>query len=154
MNPAVNQQYSIRGMEIADLNQVVAIEQRCSQSPWNLKQFQQSLDDSEVLVGAGKIIGFSVVASILNEAEIHNVAVHPDHQGLGLGSLLLDHVITHLPAVTTQLHLEVRASNFRAIRLYLQKDFIQVGERRDYYKTEYGCEDALLMSRSVGIGSE
>ena len=72
-------------MEIADLNQVVAIEQRCSQSPWSLKQFQQSLDDSEVLVGAGKIIGFSVVASILNDAEIHNVAVHPDHQGLGAG---------------------------------------------------------------------
>lgn len=154
MNPAVNQQYSIRGMEIADLNQVVAIEQRCSQSPWSLKQFQQSLDDSEVLVGAGKIIGFSVVASILNEAEIHNVAVHPDHQGLGLGSLLLDHVITHLPAATTQLHLEVRASNFRAIRLYLQKDFIQVGERRNYYKTEYGREDALLMSRSIGTDSE
>lgn len=154
MNPAVHQQYSIRGMEIADLNQVVAIEQRCSQSPWNFKQFQQSLDDSEVLVGAGKIIGFSVVASILNDAEIHNVAVHPDHQGQGLGSLLLDHVITHLPAATTQLHLEVRASNFRAIRLYLQKDFIKVGDRRDYYKTEYGREDALLMSRSVGTDSE
>lgn len=141
-------------MEIADLNQVVAIEQRCSQSPWSLKQFQQSLDDSEVLVSAGKIIGFSVVASILNEAEIHNVAVHPDHQGLGLGSVLLDHVITHLPEATTQLNLEVRASNFRAIRLYLQKDFIQVGERRDYYKTEYGREDALLMSRPIGTDSE
>jgi len=141
-------------MEIADLNQVVAIEQRCSQSPWSLKQFQQSLDDSEVLVSAGKIIGFSVVASILNEAEIHNVAVHPDHQGLGLGSVLLDHVITHLPEATTQLHLEVRASNFRAIRLYLQKDFIQVGERRDYYKTEYGREGALLMSRPIGTDSE
>ncbi len=141
-------------MEIADLNQVVAIEQRCSQSPWSLKQFQQSLDDSEVLLSAGKIIGFSVVASILNEAEIHNVAVHPDHQGLGLGSVLLDHVITHLPAATTQLYLEVRASNFRAIRLYLQKDFIQVGERRDYYKTEYGREDALLMSRPIGTDSE
>ena len=87
-------------MEIADLNQVVAIEQRCSQSPWSLKQFRQSLDDSEVLVGAGEIIGFSVVASILNDAEIHNVAVHPDHQGQGLGSLLLDYVITHLPAHT------------------------------------------------------
>jgi ribosomal-protein-alanine N-acetyltransferase len=154
LNPAFNQQYSIRGMEVADLNQVVAIEQRCSQSHCSLKQFQQSLDDSEVLVSAGKIIGFSVVASILNEAEIHNVAVHPDHQGLGLGSVLLDHVITHLPAATTQLYLEVRASNFRAIRLYLQKDFLQVGERRDYYKTEYGREDALLMSRSIGTDSE
>lgn len=141
-------------MESADLNQVCAIEQRSSQSPWSLKQFQQGLDDSSVLASGGKVIGFSVVASILNEAEIHNVAVDPDHQGQGLGSLLLDHVITHLPAATTVLHLEVRASNFRAIRLYLQNNFIQTGERRDYYKTSYGREDALLMSRSVGTDRE
>ncbi|MDG2501854.1 MAG: ribosomal protein S18-alanine N-acetyltransferase [Porticoccaceae bacterium] len=154
MNLGINQQYSIRGMEIADLEQVVGIEKHCSPSPWSLKQFQQSLDDSMVLVTAGTIVGFSVVDSILSEAEIHNVAVHPDYQGQGLGSLLLDHVVDCLPPATTKLHLEVRASNFRAIRLYLHKNFIQVGERRDYYKTEYGREDALLMSRSVCTGRE
>jgi hypothetical protein len=31
---------------------------------------------------------------------------------------------------------------------------VQVGERRDYYKTEHGREDALLMSKQVGIGKD
>jgi ribosomal-protein-alanine N-acetyltransferase len=44
--------------------------------------------------------------------------------------------------------LEVRVSNFSAINLYTKIGFAQVGQRRDYYATEYGREDALLMSRS------
>ncbi len=137
-------------MQITDLDQVVAIEQLGSKSPWTVQQFQQSLNDARVLVAAEKIIGFLVVATVLDEAEIHNLAVHPDYQGAGFGSLLLDHAIAHVHAAVTQVHLEVRATNFAAIRLYLQRDFVTVGQRRDYYKTEYGREDALLMSRSVG----
>lgn len=137
-------------MHAADLEQVVVIEQLSAQSPWSLKQFEQSLDDTKVLVTADRIIGFVVIASILDEAEIHNLAVHPDHQGLGLGSALLDDALAQLPRDTNLMHLEVRASNFPAIRLYLQRDFVQVGVRRDYYKTEHGREDALLMSRQVG----
>lgn len=152
--PSNKEQHSIRDMQIADLEPVVAIEQLISQSPWSLKQFEQSLNDSKVLVSADKIIGFAVIASVIDEAEIHNLAVHPDHQGMGLGSLLLDDALAQLPRAIRLLHLEVRASNFPAIRLYLQRDFVQVGERRDYYKTEHGREDALLMSKQVGIGKD
>lgn len=141
-------------MQIVDLEQVVAIEQLSSQSPWSLKQFEQSLNDSKVLVSADKIIGFVVIASVIDEAEIHNLAVHPDYQGLGFGSLLLDDALAQLPESIRLLHLEVRASNFPAIRLYLQRDFVQMGERRDYYKTEYGREDALLMSKRVGTDKD
>jgi ribosomal-protein-alanine N-acetyltransferase len=42
--------------------------------------------------------------------------------------------------------LEVRVSNFSAIRLYLNYGFIEVGRRRDYYRTEFGREDAILMT--------
>jgi ribosomal-protein-alanine N-acetyltransferase len=37
-------------------------------------------------------------------------------------------------------------SNFSAIRLYFNYGFIEVGRRRDYYRTEYGREDAILMT--------
>ncbi|MDB9952111.1 ribosomal protein S18-alanine N-acetyltransferase [Porticoccaceae bacterium] len=154
MSTLNKRQYSIRDMQIVDLEQVVAIEQLSSQSPWSLKQFEQSLNDSKVLVSADKIIGFVVIASVIDEAEIHNLAVHPDYQGLGFGSLLLDDALAQLPESIRLLHLEVRASNFPAIRLYLQRDFVQMGERRDYYKTEYGREDALLMSKRVGTDKD
>lgn len=154
MNLAFSQQYGFRAMQITDLGQVVAIEQRVSQSPWSPEQFQQSLNESTVLVTGETIIGFFVVASIVDEAEIHNVAVHPDYQGLGLGSLLLDYLIAQLPVSVSIVHLEVMATNYRAIRLYLQRNFVQVGERRGYYKTEYGREDGLLMSLPVAGGGD
>ncbi|MDG0971887.1 MAG: ribosomal protein S18-alanine N-acetyltransferase [Porticoccaceae bacterium] len=149
MNYSDRQHFAIRDMEITDLEQVVMIETSVSQSPWSTIQFQQSLNESMVLVVAGQIIGFSVVAIIGDEAEVHNLAVHPDHQGLGFGSVLLDHIIAHLPVLVSKMHLEVRTSNFPAIRLYLQKDFVPVGERLGYYKTEHGREDAVLMSRPI-----
>jgi ribosomal-protein-alanine N-acetyltransferase len=81
--------------------------------------------------------------------ELHNIAIHPEHQGIGLGSVMLDYFITNLPNEIKSIYLEVRLSNFRAIRLYQERGFVQVGERRDYYKTELGREDALLMCRDM-----
>jgi len=43
----------------------------------------------------------------------------------------------------------VRVSNFSAIRLYKKLGFKDVGNRKDYYATEFGREDAILMSLSV-----
>ena len=73
----------------------------------------------------------------------------PGRQGTGCGSRLLRAMIYELRGTIRQLSLEVRVSNFRAIRLYQQLGFIQVGERRGYYPTadEHLREDALVMCR-------
>ena len=41
--------------------------------------------------------------------------------------------------------LEVRASNFTAIKLYEKNGFNELGIRDNYYKTLHGREDGLLM---------
>ena len=134
-------------MVSADLSQVVAIETACSPSPWSHKQFELSLSDSQVLLLDNQIVGFGVLSTVLDQAELHNIVIEPSRQGLGLGAAMLDHLLNSLADGVTALFLEVRLSNFRAIRLYQERGFEKVGERRDYYKTALGREDALLMCR-------
>ena len=72
-------------MSDSDLGQVVAIELKVSASPWNLTKFQDSMDHhaSKVMVDGKTVIGFAVVSSILDEAELLNIAVAPGRQGQG-----------------------------------------------------------------------
>ena len=132
-------------MQPADLDQVRAIELSTSASAWSKQQFQQSLDSGHVLVAENKVLGFAIVATVLDQAELHTIAIDPALQGQGLGRQLLDGMIEQLPAEVKSLYLEVRVSNIAAIRLYQQTGFVQIAERRDYYKTEFGREDALIM---------
>ena len=141
--------HSIRPMMNADLQQVCAIESACSASPWSRKQFELSLSDSKVIELDNHVVGFGILSSMLDQAELHNIAVHPDSQGMGLGAAILDYLLDHLAEQVRSIYLEVSLSNFRAIRLYQERGFAQVGERRDYYKTELGREDALLMCRQI-----
>jgi len=128
---------------------VVAIEALNSKSPWSENQFEQCIQWTQVMVLENTVVGFAVVVEVVDQAELQNISLHPDHVGVGLGSELLDTVIERLPAQISQVYLEVRGSNFSAIRLYSKAGFAEIGQRRGYYATEYGREDALLMNRSL-----
>lgn len=138
-------------MSAEDLLQIVAIEREATPSPWSVKQFEQSLEQHRCLVMVASnspdvILGYTVVSTLLDQAEVLNICINPQYQGRGLGSQLLSHVLKQLPDVIEVVYLEVRVSNFRAIHLYQNHGFITVGERRDYYPTEFGREDAILMN--------
>ena len=142
----------IRPMTVADIAPVVAIEVEVTAEPWSTKQFQQSLEQHQcwVICGAGtdnnQPIGYVVTATAVDQTEILNIAIDPQYQGRKLGSQLLRHTMGSLSDSIESVLLEVRVSNFSAIRLYFNYGFIEVGRRRDYYRTEYGREDAILMT--------
>lgn len=141
--------FCIRPIGQTDIEAVVAIEALNSKSPWSKNQFQQCIQWTQVMVLENTVVGFAVVVEVVDQAELQNISLHPDHVGVGLGSEFLDTVIERLPAQINQIYLEVRVSNFSAIRLYSKAGFAEIGQRRGYYATEYGREDALLMSRSL-----
>ncbi|MFT6043553.1 MAG: ribosomal-protein-alanine N-acetyltransferase [Porticoccaceae bacterium] len=141
--------FCIRQMGQTDMEAVVAIEALNSKSPWSENQFHQCIQWTQVMVLKNTVVGFAVVVEVVDQAELQNISLHPDHVGVGLGSEFLDTVIERLPAQINQIYLEVRVSNFSAIRLYSKAGFAEIGQRRGYYATEYGREDALLMSRSL-----
>jgi len=143
---------SIRPMTEQDIAPVVAIEVEVTAAPWSPKQFQQSLQEHQcwVICGAGtntnQPIGYMITATVVDQTEILNIAIDPQYQGQRLGSELLSHTLQSLPDSIESVLLEVRVSNFPAIRLYFNYGFIEVGRRRDYYRTEFGREDAILMT--------
>jgi ribosomal-protein-alanine N-acetyltransferase len=48
-----------------------------------------------------------------------------------------------------RIFLEVRPTNFKAIRLYLSMGFNEIGKRRNYYPTKIGREDALILAKTL-----
>jgi ribosomal-protein-alanine N-acetyltransferase len=142
---------AMRKMCTEDLFQIVAIERRATPSPWSEKQFEQSLQQHRCVVMTAEddvrhILGYAIISTLLEQAEVLNICIDPQHQGKGLGSQLLANLLDQLPDVTEVVYLEVRVTNFRAIHLYQNYGFKEVGQRRDYYPTEFGREDAILMN--------
>lgn len=147
-----SQSVTLRAMTTTDLPAVCAIEKQVQYAPWTDKLFADGLDRHLCLVAeqGGQIVGFAVVQFVLDEASLLNIAVDPQLQKQGIGRILLDEVI-HRAMVkqATTVFLEVRASNRRAITLYQMAGFNEMGLRKNYYPSNNGKEDAVMMALMV-----
>jgi ribosomal-protein-alanine N-acetyltransferase len=87
---------------------------------------------------------------VLDQADMMNIAVHPDYRRQGIGR---DLVLALSDALKEKgirgLMLEVRASNAPAIALYEQLGFIQVGLRPNYYRNPK--ENALILRKEWSL---
>ena len=105
-------------------------------------------DDRHVflIAAAGEtVLGYANFLHVLDEGDIGNVAVAPEHRRQGIADALLDALCARAAALDLAfLTLEVRASNAPAIALYRKHGFQTVGQRRNYYQKP--DEDALLMT--------
>ena len=140
---------SFRSMQTDDLQDLLIIEQMNSFSPWTSSQFTEAHNYIYVLLCESVVIGFVALTQSYDQAELQNFSIHRDYQNLGYGKPLLDFAFQHLSRDVKTIFLEVRVSNFTAIRLYHNLGFEEIGNRRDYYQTEFGREDALIMSVDI-----
>lgn len=94
--------------------------------------------------------GFALARAIAGEAELLLLATEPKARRQGVGAALLRAVIDGARGrQATRLHLEMRAKN-PAIELYRRHGFVQVGERRDYYRGGDGKRrDAQTWARDL-----
>ncbi|WP_394147607.1 ribosomal protein S18-alanine N-acetyltransferase [Shewanella atlantica] len=94
----------------------------------------------------GELQGFAILHQIFEDATLMDICINPKFQGRGLGSMLLEQVIALASKGEAEtLLLEVRDSGSAAKNLYLRHGFQISGHRKDYYKTDDGTEDAVLM---------
>lgn len=131
---------NIRAAEPADIPAIVKIERSCDTAAhWSEAEYANMFVDDAVprlalVADEALIAGFIVVRSAGPEWEIENVAVAPDHRGRGIGLLLVQAVIARaISQDVRQIHLEVRASNHAARRLYQRAGFHEIGVRAGYY---------------------
>ena len=84
---------------------------------------------------SGKIVGFAGIMLVADEAELLNIAVSGSFRGRGIGQELLTKVLSKASQKGTQrMLLEVRKSNTSAINLYHKNGFVELGERKNYYR--------------------
>ena len=140
----------VREMLVEDLEQVMEIEQDLFSVPWTREGFFTFLTRENALFlvveEKGKILGYCGLLMVLDEGDITNVAVKRDRQREGIGNFLMESLIRLAADLgVTTIHLEVRAGNERAIRLYERVGFVRDGIRKKYYTDP--TEDAVLITR-------
>jgi [ribosomal protein S18]-alanine N-acetyltransferase len=92
-----------------------------------------------------RVVGYSGLWLMVNEAHVTTIAVAPEYQGRGLGELLLTSLIDKAIELNALcLTLEVRVSNHVAQSLYRKYTFRETGLRRRYYSDN--GEDAHIMT--------
>ncbi|MES2299050.1 MAG: ribosomal protein S18-alanine N-acetyltransferase [Pseudomonadota bacterium] len=134
-----------------DLDEVVALEQSVYPHPWSRGNFSDSLASGYsawVLRDAAQtLLGYFLLMPAVDEAHLLNVAVCAQRQGEGIGRFLLDKVAACARGLSMDsLLLEVRPSNARALKVYQQYGFVQIGRRKAYYPAhENTREDAIVM---------
>ena len=80
-------------------------------------------------------VGFNIIRTTADEAEILSVAAHPDHRRSGIGALLMRDAIRRLQGNRVEaLFLEVDQANDPAVTLYSKLGFEEVGARPGYYQ--------------------
>ena len=144
---------AFRPMNESDLADILQIETIAYTHPWTERIFQDCLRVGYccwVVSRAGIIIGYGVMSVAAGECHLLNLCVHPDEQNRGFGSMMLEKLlyISRKHKADTAF-LEVRPSNIKAIQLYRNAGFDEVGMRRNYYPAEFGREDAIILARSL-----
>jgi ribosomal-protein-alanine N-acetyltransferase len=141
-----------RLITVEDIDQVMALERSAHSHPWRKSSFEDCLNGRQKCWLAehnNNLVGYVVVTHGGGDAELLNISVSPSFQRKGIGQILLDHAVNCVKEKADMLFLEVRMSNRKAIALYEKEDFFEVGQRKNYYPTVNGHEDALLMARQL-----
>jgi ribosomal-protein-alanine N-acetyltransferase len=130
-----------------DLEQVIAIENEVfGPTAWSPESFWGELaraDRYYVVADDGVLQAYGGLWIAAPDADVQTIAVAPGAQGRGLGRQVLDHLLEHARQDgCRRIHLEVRADNDAAIRLYENAGFGRVRVRQRYYPD---LSDALVM---------
>lgn len=143
----------LRALYAADLPELLAIENSVHVSPWSADTFKTCFQAGYVgwvIEHEKKVIAFIIISLRPDECHILNLCVTREQQRRGHGKCLLIHALSHAKEHGVGIaYLEVRRSNTRAIDLYRKNQFHFIGERKEYYPTVNGKEDALVFAMSL-----
>ncbi len=153
---SINETICLRPMAAHDVPAVAALEAELFSDPWSKKSYEETLASGrydcwvleQATAHASERIGYFVGQKILEEAEVHRIAVRTASRGKGYGQRLLADFLERMRhAGVGTVFLEVRAGNEAAIGLYRKNGFTQSGIRRGYYHNP--SEDAVLMQKRL-----
>ncbi|SFE47381.1 [SSU ribosomal protein S18P]-alanine acetyltransferase [Lentibacillus persicus] len=139
----------VRKMELSDIDDVMAVETESFTAPWPRDVILHELTDNQyahyyVILLDQKVVGYSGMWHVIDDAQITNVAIKPAYRGKKLGETLFFYTLeAAMKLGAKRLSLEVRVSNTVAQRMYRKFGLIPGGIRKNYYTDNQ--EDAIVM---------
>ena len=139
---------TLRPMVHTDIDNIMIISSLSLPEPWSKKSMLNELSNplARYIIAENSegIIGYIGLWIVLDEGHITNIAVHPQFREQGIGTKLIEALISrssdwHITSIT----LEVRESNLIAQKLYNNFNFKVEGKRLNYYSDNN--ENALIM---------
>lgn len=143
----------IRKMTNDDLDQVMMIEKEAFHEHWKREDFAYEINENEfshmyVCEDNHQILGMIGYYILFDDAQVTTIAVLKEAQGRHIASQLMEYMIHDCNVKQcSQLSLEVRKSNDKAISLYKKFEFIELNIRKNYYEDG---EDAIFMMKALG----
>lgn len=137
----------IREMTESHVTQVAEMEKLIFSDAWSENSVRSELTNELslwlVALDGETVAGYIGSQTVMQEADMLNLAVRAEYRRHGIGRRLVEELISRLDAHC--LSLEVRVSNEPAKKLYESMGFVQVGLRRNYYQKPK--EDALILRK-------
>lgn len=143
----------IRPMALEDINAVYEIENASFFDPRSKSLLREELENNGhmrafVYEVDGEILGYYYLSLVLDEGELFSIAVNPTYRQKGVGTRLLDHMISYCRQVDIHnLYLEVSINNQKALALYEKFGFEKLRLRKCYYQKT--MEDAYEMKKEL-----
>jgi ribosomal-protein-alanine N-acetyltransferase len=152
MPTATETQIAWRLAQASDVPALLEIERASFATPWTLGEIAEELDKPLARVWVaevdGRLAAFGIQWFVVGEAQLANIAVHPDFRGRGLGKQMMIHLLENARAEGMEkMTLEVRTGNTAAHDLYLKLGFVETCRRPHFYEDQ---DEAILMERKVG----
>ena len=141
-------------MNESHVSAVAELEKQNFSEPWPDIAVRSELTNKLALwlvaLDGETVVGYVGSQTVLQEADMMNIAVADSYRRRGIARMLVEELIRQLDAY--QLTLEVRASNAGAIALYEELGFETAGVRKGFYQNPH--EDALVMIKTFGKEGE
>jgi ribosomal-protein-alanine N-acetyltransferase len=144
---------AVRAAASTDIDAIAAIEAASFPiAPWPRATFVDELarPHGRMLVASidAGVVGFACTWHVADEAHLLRIAVAPAGRRAGIGRTLLARVIADARAAgIVQIDLEVARGNAAALAFYRAAGFVEIGERKQYYRAP--PDDALLLRLSL-----
>ena len=143
----MHENYTIRRGKREDLDSIFSIERKVfGDNHWSLNMVKSELVNTPygitwVLLKSKIIVAYCMTQNFDRDIHIINMAVAPGIQGVGVGKMLIEHLLNTIP-YKSSVFLEVKKGNFPAINLYSSFGFDKIGIRKKYYRDG---SDAVVM---------